>query len=218
MFRDQAWLTLGVWAFTTVALIFAIVEQQWALAFVSATTLALAIAPVWIARWAGVVVPRAFLAGVAFFVFATLFLGEVFDFYERFWWWDAALHGGSAAGFGLIGFTFVFMMFQGDRYAAPHVSVAFFAFCFAVSVGVVWEIFEFAMDQLFRLNMQKSGLVDTMYDLIVDVVGAGFGAFAGYGFLQGRSRSGLPGVIAEFVARNPRFFGKARRAPPTDRQ
>ena len=109
MFRDQAWLTLGVWAFTFVALVLALVQQQWALAFVSATTLVLAVAPVVIVRWAGVVVPRSFLAAVVAFVFATLFLGEVYDFYERFWWWDVLLHGGSAVGFGLIGFAFVFM-------------------------------------------------------------------------------------------------------------
>lgn len=217
MLRDQAWLTLGVWAITAAAFVFAVFEAQWTLAFVSLATLVLAAAPVVAVRWAGIVVPRAFLAAVTVFVFATLFLGEVYGFYDRFWWWDIVLHGGSAIGFGLIGFAFVFMMFQGDKFAAPHRAVAFFAFCFAVMVGVMWELFEFAMDQVFGLNMQKSGLIDTMYDLLVDVVGAAFGAFSGYGFLKGRERFGLPGVIGEFVRSNPRFFGKARRAPPTDK-
>jgi hypothetical protein len=56
-----------------------------------------------------------------------------------------------------------------------------------------------------------------MYDLIVDVIGAILGAGAGYLFLKGRERSGLPAVIGEFVDRNPRLFGKAGKAPPTDR-
>ncbi len=197
------------------AFVAAVIVGNWTLAFVSFVTLVLATAPVFAAQYADIIVPRSFLAAVVFFVFGTLFLGEVFDFYERFWWWDILLHGGSAVGFGLIGFIFVFMMFQGDRFAAPHGAVAFFAFCFAVMIGAIWEVFEFAMDQLFGLTMQKSGLVDTMYDLIVDVCGATLGALYGYGFLKGRDKYGLPSVIAEFVARNPRLFGKAHKTPRT---
>ncbi|MGH7573673.1 MAG: hypothetical protein ACREM1_00880, partial [Longimicrobiales bacterium] len=48
----------------------------------------------------------------------------------------------------------------------------------------LWEIFEFGMDQVFGLNMQKSGLVDTMWDLIVNVIGAGAIALLGYGWLK----------------------------------
>jgi hypothetical protein len=193
------------------------VQGAWTLAFVSLATLVLGIVPVVLAQYMHVVVPRVFLAAVVFFVFATLFLGEVFDFYERFWWWVVALHGGSAVGFGLIGFAFVFMMFQGNRFAAPHGALAFFAFCFAITVGATWEIFEFAMDQIFGLNMQKSGLIDTMYDLIIDACGAAFGAASGYAYLKGRERWVLPAIIAEFVARNPRLFGQDAKAPPTDR-
>ena len=99
---DQAWLTLAIWGVTTVALIVALVQGAWTLAFVSLATLVLGIVPVVLAQYMHVVVPRVFLAAVVFFVFATLFLGEVFDFYERFWWWDLAMHGASALGFGLI--------------------------------------------------------------------------------------------------------------------
>lgn len=207
-YRDQSWLTLSIWAVIVCALVFALLSASWELAFVSAATLALAVAPIVLADYARIKVPRSFLAGVVFFVFATLFLGEVFDFYERVWWWDIALHGGSAIGFGLIGFLVIFMMFQRDRYAAPPFGIAVFAFCFAVSIGVLWELFEFAMDSLFGFNMLKSGLDDTMWDLILNMIGAGFGASAGWAYLKGRSREGLPGVIAEFIARNPRLFGR----------
>ena len=142
------------------------------------------------------------------FIFGTLFLGEVFNFYERYWWWDVVLHGASAIGFGLVGFIFVFAMFEGDRYAAPSWAIALISMCFAMTIGAVWEIFEFTMDQLFGMTMQKSGLVDTMWDLIVDAIGGSIGALAGYGFLKGRSRSGLPGLIGDFVRRNSRIFGK----------
>jgi hypothetical protein len=140
-----------------------------------------------------------------------VFLGEVHNFYERFWWWDTMMHGGSAIGFGLIGFILVFMMFQGDRFAAPPLAVAFFAFCFALSIGTLWEVFEFAMDHFFGLNMQKSGLVDTMSDLIVDAVGALIGAGAGFGYLKGRAKGGLSSLLDEFVRTNPRLFRRFRK-------
>ena len=145
-----------------------LVSANWSLAFVSTVTFFLTLLPRYIAGWLAIRLPGSFLVAITLFIFGTIFLGEAFDFYERYWWWDVVLHGGSAMGFGLIGFLFVFMLFEGDRFAAPPTAIAFMAFATAVTIGAVWEIFEFAMDQLFGLNMQKSGLVDTMWDLIVD--------------------------------------------------
>jgi uncharacterized membrane protein YjdF len=56
--------------------------------------------------------------------------------------------------------------------------VAIFAFVFAVAIGALWEVIEFAMDRLFGTTMQKpilgdpSGLTDTVWNLIVDALGA----------------------------------------------
>ncbi|MEO3417289.1 hypothetical protein AAFO92_21745 [Roseovarius sp. CAU 1744] len=211
MFSEQTALARLIWSALALTAIVAMVQYRWSLAFVALATLALSLVPVAVARWAEIKVPPGFITAVVMFVGATLFLGEVFDFYNRFWWWDIAMHGGSAIGFGLVGFVLVFMMFQGDRFAAPHFAIAFFAFCFALSIGAVWEVFEFSMDRLFGLNMQKSGLSDTMGDLIVDMIGAGLGAASGYAYLKGRQFGGLNGVIDEFIRRNPRFFRKKRK-------
>lgn len=211
MFADQTWLARAIWLGLAGVALAALVQLRLELAFVATATLALSLAPVFVARWAEVHVPPSFIAAMVIFVGGTLFLGEVFDFYERFWWWDIAMHGTSAVGFGIIGFVLVFMMFQGDRYAAPPIAVTFFAFCFAVTIGTAWEIFEFAMDQAFGLNMQKSGLMDTMGDLIVDAIGALIGVATGFAYLKGRARGGLTSLIDEFVTRNPRFFRRRRK-------
>lgn len=210
MFAEQTWLAKIIWVLLALFMLDALVQRNWPLAFVSLATLMLSLAPVVVARWAKVVVPPSFIAAIVAFIGGTLFLGEVYDFYNRFWWWDLVMHGGSAIGFGLIGFVLVFMMFQGDRYAAPPFAVAFFAFCFALAIGAIWEIFEFGMDQIFGLNMQKSGLLDTMWDLIMDFIGALIGAGTGYAYLRGRAKGGLPGLIDDFVRRNPRFFRRHR--------
>ncbi len=211
MFAEQTWLAKGIWALLVLFMLDALFVGNWPLAFVSLATLVLSMAPVYVARWAEIVVPPSFVAAIVMFVGGTLFLGEVFDFYERFWWWDIAMHGGSAVGFGLIGFVLVFMMFQGDRFAAPPFAIAFFAFCFALAIGALWEIFEFGMDQLFGFNMQKSGLMDTMGDLMVDTAGALVGAGSGWAYLKWQSKGGLGRIIDDFVARNPRFFSRFKK-------
>lgn len=211
MIAKQSILTRLIWLLLLVFAAYSLIEWRLSLTFVALATLGLSMAPVYVARWAEVEVPRAFTAAIVMFVGGTLFLGEVFDFYNRFWWWDIAMHGGSAIGFGLIGFVLVFMMFQGDRYAAPPFAVAFFAFCFAIAIGAMWEIFEFTMDQTFGLNMQKSGLLDTMGDLIVDTLGALIGAGSGWAWLKKRNLGPLTQIIATFVHRNPRFFSRFRK-------
>ena len=188
----------------------ALIERRWSLVFVSAATFALSMVPALVERRFGIHLPLSFVGWIVVFVFATIFLGEAFDFYNRFWWWDVILHGGSALAFGMIGFLFVFMLFEGDRYAAPAWAVAFMSFCFALTIGALWEIFEFGMDGIFGMNMQKSGLTDTMWDLIVDTLGASIGAIAGLSYLKGQELGGLTAAIREFVAANRRFFRKRR--------
>ena len=190
---------------------FAIFEQQWQVALVAFLTLMATLSPTRFFRWLGIDLPSSFLLAIVGFLFATLFLGEVFDFYEKYWWWDAVLHFGSAVGLGLTGFLFIFMLFEGDRYAAPPLAIAVLSFAVALSIGALWEIFEFGMDQIFGLNMQKSGLVDTMWDLIIDSIGALLGATAGYVYLKGQQFGSLGAAIDEFVARNKQLYRKIRR-------
>ena len=204
-------MTQAIWVVLLIIAAVALIAGRLAVAFIALATLTMSLAPVLVARWAAIHVPASFILAVVGFVGGTLLLGEVWEFYERFWWWDIAMHGASALGFGLIGFVLVFMMFQGDRFAAPHAAVAFFGFCFAVAIGAGWEVFEYAMDRIFGLNMQKSGLDDTMGDLMVDFVGAAVGAAAGWAYLRGRQAAGLQRLIAEFVEHNPHLFSKARR-------
>lgn len=212
MIREQAWLTKLIWLALLVAAADALRNWQLSLVFIALATLAVSLAPVIVARWADVHVPTSFMLAVVAFAGGTLFLGEVYGFYDRFWWWDMLMHFGSAMGFGLIGFVVVFMLFQGDRFAAPPWTIAFFAFCFAIATGATWEMFEFGMDQIFGMNMQKSGLDDTMTDLIVNVIGAFIAAVSGWLYLKGRSAPGLHAVLDEFILRNPRLFRRFK--PP----
>ncbi|MBV1868161.1 MAG: hypothetical protein KUG69_09685 [Marinosulfonomonas sp.] len=214
MLDGQSRLTYLIWATLLVALAVAILLGRWSLGFVALATLVASMVPVLVARRFNVYVPLPFLSAIVLFIFASLFLGEAFDFYERYWWWDVLLHGGAAVGFGLVGFVFVFYLFEGDRYAAPAWAIAFVSFCFAVAIGTGWELFEYTMDIVFGMNMQKSGLDDTMLDLVADGIGAFIGAAAGFGYLKGRETGGLPRLIGEFVRKNRSGYKKSGRKRP----
>lgn len=120
------------------------------------------------------------------FLFCAIYLGEVRSFYYQFAHWDVLLHAFSSGMLGAIGFSFITLLNRSERVPVnlSPVFAALFAFCFAVMLGVIWEIYEFTFDGLLGLNMQKfaledgtllvghAALEDTMKDLIVDTIGA----------------------------------------------
>ncbi len=165
--------------------------------------------PIMLGKRFDVTIPHGFETLAVVFLYMSLFLGEFGDYYNRFWWWDVVLHSGSAFLLGILGFLLVYVLNEKkDVNLDLHPQfIALFAFLFAIGIGTLWEIFEFFMDQVFGLNMQKSGLVDTMWDLIVDVIGAGLIAVVGWGYIKSRETdSFLERWIREFIHKNPHLF------------
>jgi len=159
-------------------------------------------------------IPSEFQILAVIFVFAALFLGEIYSYYERFWWWDIALHTSSGLLMGILGFLLVYLLNENDHAELTMTPrfVALFAFLFAVTVGALWEIFEFTMDSLFDMNMQKpmlgddSGLTDTMFDLVVDTIGALIISLLGWWYMVRGESYFVDKWIRKFIAKNPRLF------------
>ena len=121
---------------------------------------------------------------VTSFISAHFVLGELHGFYLRFWWFDLFLHSFSAFIFGLVGFIWSYMLFYTKKIHAEAWFIAVFTVSLAMAVGSIWEIFEYAMDKVFGFNMQKSGLDDTMGDLIVDLIGSSVVGALGYIYMR----------------------------------
>jgi len=155
-------------------------QGQWPNSVLVATIMAITIVGIALEQRIAVKVPPEFQVLAIVFVFSALFLGEVHEFYERIWWWDIGLHASSGVLLGIFGFLLVYVLNENRRVEVNMSSffVALFAFVFSVAVGALWEMLEFGADQLLGTQMQKpsfgdpAGLVDTMWDLIVDTLGA----------------------------------------------
>jgi len=180
----------------------AFLHAQWLGAFSGVIVLLLTFAPAMIERQLRVPLPVEFTLITCLFLFASYGLGEARDFYDRFWWWDLALHGLFALIIGLIGFLSIYVFYMTHRVRVAPLYVAIITFALAVSVGTIWEIFEFSMDWFVGLNMQKSGLVDTMTDLIINAIGALVAAAIGFFYV--RNEDSLLGrrLIRNLVEKN----------------
>lgn len=146
-----------------------------------------------------------------FFLYCAIFLGEVRSFYYKFKWWDSFLHGTSSLMLGFFGFM-VITILNRDAKALMNLSpffVSLFAFCFAVSIGALWEIYEFTFDGLLGFNMQKfmlangkmleghDALRDTMKDIITDSLGALTATIIGYIGLKKNKTWLIPKITEE---------------------
>lgn len=208
-------ITLALKAILTVGALLAIYEQQWLTLATTLAIIGLTFLPMIMGRRLNVFIPPEFECMATVFVFASLFLGEVRGYYGRFWWWDISLHTASGVLLGIVGFLLVYILNEKEDINVQLTPgfVALFAFMFAVGMGALWEIFEFTMDKVGGFNMQKpmfgdaSGLTDTMWDLIVDAVGALFIALLGLGYLRNwGSSSFLERWIQAFIRGNPGLF------------
>jgi len=185
-----------------IALALAIYRLNWITLLISIATLGLTYFPHWFEHKYKIKIPLDFEFAIIFFVYAALFLGEVQNFYNLFWWWNILMHAASAVALGFVGFVIMYVINGANIIKTKPIWITFFAFCFAVSIGAIWEIFEFAMDQVFGINMQKTGLIDTMWDLIVDCLGALLAVLAGYFFLKGDQKSYLSKLMNLFIKDN----------------
>jgi hypothetical protein len=157
---------------------------QHSAAFLALIGLVAALFPAMLERRMHLILPAEIDLTVTLFVYLSIFLGSARDLYDRIWWWDLFVHANSGLLVGLLGFIWAFLLFYFNRVRARPGFVLLFAVALAMLVGSVWEILEYALDQLLGWNMQRSGLVDTMWDLIADLVGALTAAVIGSIYLR----------------------------------
>ncbi len=109
-------------------------------------------------------IPSLLEAIIYLFIYSTAILGEINNFYGIIPFWDTMLHtlnGFLCAG---IGFSLVDLLNQNSKsLSLSPLYIALVAFCFSMTVGILWEFFEFSADNVLKLDMQKDRIVSNIY-------------------------------------------------------
>ena len=141
--------------------------------FMCSLTLVLMILPSFFSRKLNVELPTTLEVIILLFIFAAEILGELNSFYIRVPHWDTMLHTINGFLCAAIGFALVDLLNESEHFSfkLSPVYLAIVAFCFSMTVGVIWEFFECTMDQLFFLDMQKDTVVNTIGSIMLDPTG-----------------------------------------------
>lgn len=147
---------------------------QWESVFTCSLTLILLFIPSMIEKTLKIDVPTALEIITYAFVFCAEILGEIECYYMKYPFWDTMLHTVNGFMFAAFGFALVDIFNRHGRFTfkLSPVFCALVAFCFSMTVGVLWEFFEYGADALMHLDMQKDTYVTGINTVILDPEGA----------------------------------------------
>ena len=161
-------------ALVILVMILQIFNRNYENVFLCALTLLLLIVPSFLQVNLKIELPTGLEIILLFFVFAAEILGEIEAYYIRFPFWDTMLHTLNGFLMAAIGFSLVDILNRNERFKfelSPFF-VAIVAFCFSMTIGVLWEFFECAMDLFFGQDMQKDTIVHAFSSVMLDPEGA----------------------------------------------
>ena len=141
--------------------------------FLCALTLVLFLLPTVFERTLMIDLPNTMEIIIMLFIFAAEILGEISSFYTTFKSWDTILHTLNGFLCAAIGFALVDMLNRTEKFSLSlsPVFMSIVAFCFSMTIGVLWEFFECGMDQLMMLDMQKDTVVHSISSVMLDPSG-----------------------------------------------
>ena len=151
-------------------LVRAVLRREYQSVFLCALSLILMVLPSIISRKLKIVLPSTLEVIILLFIFAAEILGEINSFYVRVPNWDTMLHTINGFLCAAIGFCLVDMLNRNDRFSfkLSPLYLAIVAFCFSMTVGVLWEFYEFGVDQLLGRDMQKDTVLHAIHSVNLD--------------------------------------------------
>lgn len=150
-----------------------IFNQNWNNVFLCILTLVLFLLPVFVDKKLHISLPNTLEIVILLFIYSAEILGEINEYYLHFTGWDSMLHTMNGFLMAAIGFSLVDILNQSDRFSiklSPFF-VALVSFCFSMTVGVLWEFFEFGMDVFAHTDMQKDTILPVISSVMLNPEG-----------------------------------------------
>lgn len=138
--------------------------------FLGILTLILFMIPTIIDRKLNIKLPNVLETIILLFIFSAEILGEIQNFYGIFPFWDTMLHTINGFLCAAIGFSLIDILNQSEEFhlKMSPVFVALVAFCFSMTIGVLWEFFEFGADTFFKTDMQKDRISSSISSVLIN--------------------------------------------------
>ncbi len=194
-----------------------LIRHKWPLAIISICILLIIYATRYFLKRQKLKIPIHIEIIAIVFIYASFYLGDGNEFYEKIFWWDMMLHFISGVIFGIIGFGILYILYQNKKLKAGPFFMAFFSFVFAVAWGAIWEIIEYLLDVMifFETKYMQTNLENTMRDLILDSAGAALAATWGYFHIKIKNTVLFDKFIGRLIEDNPEIspnlFKKIKR-------
>ena len=153
-----------------VTLIRQIFVGNWNNVFLCGLTLIFFVIPAVIEKKLNLALPDALQVLILLFIYSAEILGEINEFYIVIPHWDTILHTLNGFLCAAVGFSTIDILNQKEFFHATMspLFVALVAFCFSMTIGVMWEFFEFSADQILKYDMQKDVIIDTISTVKLD--------------------------------------------------
>ena len=151
-------------------LVSSIIRGEYENAFVCLLVLFLFMLPLFIQQNFGIELPSTLEIIILLFIFASEILGELGCFFITYPNWDAILHTTTGFLCAATGFALIDILNRNSKikFELSPVYVSLVAFCFSMTIGVLWEFFEFGMDRLFLMDMQKDTIIHSITSVMLD--------------------------------------------------
>ncbi len=152
------------------SLIMASIRKEYENVFVCTLSLILFLVPTFLERRLKIEIPSTFEIIVLLFIFSAEILGEIHNYYMRVPYWDSILHTINGFLFAAFGFSLLDILNRNSniKFHLSPVYLAIVAFCFSMTIGVLWEFFEFGCDFFLSKDMQKDFIIHNIHSVMLD--------------------------------------------------
>mgnify|MGYP003292096067 CR=1 FL=1 len=165
--RSQPYATAVYFILRIIVLMMLLVnlwERDYESAFICVLSLVLFLLPAFIEKQFRVQIPTLMEVVILLFIFGAEILGELQNYYGQYPYWDTMLHTTNGFVCAAFGFSLIDILTRNrqEKFRLSPLYVSLVAFCFSMTVGVLWEFFEYGMDVLFLTDMQKDTILHSI--------------------------------------------------------